>query len=364
MRLNKFKGILLSLFCLSVLSSCQIQEDEYNYEIQEAYKYYLAHSTDSLYNESIKSVVSIMTFKGDKASSIGSGFIYAQDEKYQYIITNHHVIDEATTYKAISYTGQVKSAVVLGSDSIFDIAVVRTSIFKDTKVSKFPNDDLTLIENPYLGDEVYAMGNPGSLDNRGTITKGIVAGVDRNALRSSSFENADFAIQLDITLNPGNSGGPLFNMSGEVIGINTFKLDTIDGVSYSGVNFALPIQDGLLIANQIKENGKFSRPTLGTNTYVEVRNIKIEEKYNLGLDPHYNEGIVIVEFGNLNCLEMNRYSIITKINDYKIDSLAEFRRRLYQNGLNKEVKINYYEYQNGYKFVEKEVYVQPKALGY
>ena len=93
-------------------------------------------------------------------------------------------------------------------------------------------------------------------------------------------------------------------------------------------------------------------------------NIKIEEKYNLGLDPHYNEGIVIVEFGNLNCLEMNRYSIITKINDYKIDSLAEFRRRLYQNGLNKEVKINYYEYQNGYKFVEKEVYVQPKALGY
>ena len=364
MRLNKFKGILLSLFCLSLLSSCQIQEDEYNYEIQEAYKYYLAHSTDSLYNESIKSVVSLMTFKGEKASSIGSGFIYAQDLKYQYIITNHHVVDGATAYKVISYTGQVRTGVLLGSDSVFDIAVIRTTIFKDTKVSKFPNDDLTLIENPYLGDEVYAIGNPASLENRGTITKGIVSGVDRNALRSSSFENADFAIQVDVTLNPGNSGGPLFNMSGEVIGINTFKLDTVDGVTYTSINFALPIQDALLIANEIKANGKFSRPTLGTNTYVEVRNITIEEKNNLGLDNHYREGIVIVNFGNLNCLEMNRYSIITKINDYKVDTLAEFRRRLYQNGLNKEVKLNYYEYKNGYDFVEKEVYVQPKALGY
>ena len=368
MRLNKIKGLLMSLVCLSVLSACQTanyENEEINYQINQDYKQYLAASTNSLYNESVKSVVSILTIKDKEASSIGSGFIYAQDENFQYVITNHHVVDESDSFKVISYTGQVKEGVLLGPDSVFDLALLKVSPFMDTKVSTYPNSDFTLIENPSVGDEVYAIGNPGNIDNQGTMTTGIVSGVDRNSLASSSFENADYAIQLDVALNPGNSGGPLFNMKGEVIGINTFKLATINGVTYKGINFALPIQDALLIANKIKETGKFTRTSLGKNTYFETRELTIYEKDFLKLDRSYDKGIIVKDIGASSVLSFPKYSIITNINGYEVNTLAEFRRRLYQIGPNQIARITYYEYdKNGYSSKQKELVVTTNSQGY
>ena len=156
-------------------------------------------------------------------------------------------------------------------------------------------------------------------------------------------ENADFAIQIDVALNPGNSGGPLFNKNGEVIGINTFKLDRVGGISYKGVNFALPIQDALLIIDTIRKEGKFVRATIGSNKYISTKELTLFEKDYLGLDHSFAKGVVIKEFGTNNSLNILKHSIITKINDIEVNSVAEFRRQLYFAGPNKTVKISYYE---------------------
>lgn len=365
MRLNRIKSLLIPLVCLSLISCNKTDsKDIYNQEIQEEYKLFLSKVNNSLYESSLKSVVSILNIKDGNASSIGSGFIYDQDDKYQYIITNYHVIKGETKHQVISCTGQVKSATVLGYDELFDVALLKTEIFVETSASKFSNADYKLIKNPLVGDEVYAIGNPGSLDNYGTITSGIISGVDRDAFsKSSTFENADFAIQLDVALNPGNSGGPLFDSNGNVIGINTFKLDKIDGITYKGANFALPIQDALLIVDTIRKEGKFTRATIGSNKYISTKDLTLYEKNYLQLDPHYATGVVIKEFGTNNVLNILKHSIITKVNGIEVNSVAELRRQLYFAGPNKKIKISYYENgENGFDFKEKEIEVTTKSL--
>lgn len=358
MRSNRLGLLLIPIMCMSLLScGAENNVNEYDSAIHEEYKMFLSTNNNSLYQESMKSVVSILTFENGKSSSIGSGFIYAQDGIYQYIITNHHVVEDMKEFKIISYTGQVKVATLLGSDKIFDVALLRCRIFDDVKVASFPNEDYRLIDNPHVGDEVYAIGNPGSLENYGTLSKGIISGVDRDCFsKTSTFENADYSIQIDVTLNPGNSGGPLFNSNGEVIGINTYKLDIVGGISYSGVNFALPIQDALLIVESIKENGRFTRPTIGYNVYKATKELTIYEKDYLKLDRQYQTGVLIKEFGATNILNIPKYSIITHVNDKEVNNLAELRRQLYFAGANKEVKISYYEYkESGYDFIKKDI---------
>lgn len=364
MRSNRLKILLIPILCLSFISCNKVNETNlYDENIQEQYKLFLKTNSGTNYEASLKSVVSVYTFKGGDANSIGSGFIFEQDDKYQYIITNHHVVEEADSFKLISCTGQVKNATLLGVDEIFDIAVLKCEIFADTQVAKFPNEDYKLIENPLVGSEVYAIGNPGSLDNYGTITFGIVSKVDADPFAaSSSFENADYAIQIDCALNSGNSGGPLFNENGEVIGINTFALSRLNGIVYEGINYSLPIQDALHIANNIKESGDFIRPTIGYNKYINTSSLTIYEKEYLKLDRSFTQGVLVKEFATNNILDIPKYSIITKINDIEINSIAEFRRQLYFAGPNEKVKISYYEHkENGYDFVEKDINVTTKS---
>ena len=371
MRLNKLSFLLIPLMCLSLIAcsnsehkDTSIHQEEIDLKVQYHSKLFLEQNRESLYQESLKSVVSMLALTDDGNSSVGSGFICMEDDDYHYIITNCHVVEGRENIKVISYLGQVKNATVLGTDSIFDVALVRTSKFKDVKVAKYNNEDYTKIENPKTGDEVFAIGNPGSLDNRGTITRGIISGVDRDPFaKSSSFENANFAIQLDITINPGNSGGPLFNMDGEVLGINTFRVSTVNGISYDGINFALPIQDALLIVSKIKEEGRFLRATVGYNLYVASRDLTLYEKKYLKLESDFQTGVVIKGFGNTNTLEVPLYSIITKINGVPVNNIAELRRQLYFAGPNTDVKFTYYQYsEKGYDFYEREIVIKPKAL--
>ena len=371
MRLNKLSFLLISLMCLSLIScgsndskeSVEYQ-DEIDLKIQYQSKLFLEQHPQQLYQDSIKSVVSVIAFDDGNTPAVGSGFFCMEDEQYLYLITNHHVVENSSTVKVISYLGQVKVATVLGVDSVFDVALLRTEKFEDIKLVKFPNEDYTKIENPNPGDEVFIIGNPGALENIGTVNIGVVSGADRDPFAiSSSFERADFEISVDITMNHGNSGGPLFNMNGEVIGINTYAATTINGVSYKGLNFSLPIQDALLIVSKIKEEGEFLRATLGYNLYIASRDLTLYEKQYLKLDSNFQEGIVVKGFGTNNILEVPLYSIITKVNGVSVNNLAEFRRQLYFAGPNTNVKISYYQFsEKGYDFYEREIVVQPKSL--
>lgn len=354
--LKASRKCLLILLC-SFICSCSNYKrlDTWNYNVQRLCLQALEESNEEAYVKALPSVVSVFNLVDDEYDGLGSGFIFDQDDNYQYIITNAHVLEGGTSFYVMSYMGQTTPAELVGMDEKADVGVVKCKILEKTKVATFPAADYTKIENPTIGSTAYAIGNPGSIEYAQTITKGFVNGVDKFPLKSSeAFEVAKFAIQIDLTLNPGNSGGPLVNESGEVIGVTTFKINVINGITYTGINYCLPINSVLRMASVIKEKGAFVRPSLGINNYKEVRELILYERGYLNVPSSLNTGIVITKHGSDSRLDIPTYSIIKSLNGYEATSLAEFRRRLYETEPGDEVEIEYYEYsQDGYKDVAK-----------
>ena len=177
----------------------------------------------------------------------GSGFIVSQDG---YILTNHHVVGDASKVVATLQDGRELHANVVGSDPQTDVAVIKL----DAKnLPTLPLGDSSAAE---VGEWVLASGAPFGLTH--TLTAGIVSAVGRNSVGINNYENF---IQTDAAINPGNSGGPLVNVRGEVIGINTAILSKSGGSM--GVGFAIPINMAKQVYDQIREHGSVVRGHLG-----------------------------------------------------------------------------------------------------
>jgi serine protease Do len=176
----------------------------------------------------------------------GSGFIISADG---LILTNHHVVDGADELKVQLTDKREFTAKVLGSDAKTDVAVIKIDA-KNLPVVKIGNSDKVKV-----GEWVAAIGAPFGLNN--TVTAGIVSAKSRN-LPDDQF--VPF-IQTDVAVNPGNSGGPLFNMKGEVIGINSQIFSTSGG--FMGLSFAIPIDLAVKIKDQLVKDGKISRGRVG-----------------------------------------------------------------------------------------------------
>lgn len=176
----------------------------------------------------------------------GSGFIISSDG---LILTNHHVVDGADTITVRLTDEREFTGKVLGSDPKTDIAVVKIDA-KDLPVLKIGNSD-----NLKVGEWVAAIGSPFGLDN--TVTAGIVSAKSR---KLPSDQYVPF-IQTDVAVNPGNSGGPLFNMDGEVVGINSQIFSTSGG--FMGLSFAIPIDLAMQIKDQLVKHGKVTRGRIG-----------------------------------------------------------------------------------------------------
>ena len=162
--------------------------------------------------------VTIQNYRNSKLYATGSGFIYKKDDKYGYILTNQHVI-ENNEYVIITLSNddQVKGD-VLGSDRYLDLAVVRIDASHVSQVAT-----LGTSEDSYVGDTIITVGSPVGYEYRGTVTRGTLSGKNR-MVEVSVVTTNDFimnVLQIDAAINPGNSGGPLLNINGEVIGINS-----------------------------------------------------------------------------------------------------------------------------------------------
>ena len=166
------------------------------------------------------SVVVVENYQKLKLAGIGSGFIY--DSK-GYILTNHHVIDGASEIKVKLMDGETLVATVIGSDEYADIAVIKIDSSYVKRVAKIGNSSKMKV-----GDTVFTIGSPLSVDYAGTVTRGILSGKDRMVAvsvgNSSTNDWIMNVMQTDAAINPGNSGGPLCNVSGEVIGVNSMKI--------------------------------------------------------------------------------------------------------------------------------------------
>ena len=194
--------------------------------------------------------------------SEGSGFIIDEEG---YIVTNSHVIDDDNhdefkiTVTIADDKGGMNEvpAVVIGNDARTDLAVLKI----DPKGLDLVVSELGQSSSLVLGDEVVAIGNPGGAQFAGSITNGIISGIDR--IIDSDVGTADSAmkyLQTNAAISPGNSGGPLLNMYGQVIGINTAKI--VDE-GYESLGFSIPIDTALPIIQQIIEVGSVVRPALG-----------------------------------------------------------------------------------------------------
>jgi serine protease Do len=199
-----------------------------------------------------------------KSNSLGSGFVV---DPSGIVITNNHVIADANEVTVIFTDGQKLKADVIGKDEKVDVAVLRVKPDKPLKAVKFGDS-----EKMRVGDWVLAVGNPFGLG--GTVTAGIISARHRN-IDSGPYDNY---FQTDAAINKGNSGGPLFNMAGEVIGINTAILSPSGGSI--GIGFATPAATVLPVIDQLQKFGETRRGWLG----VRIQNVDdtIAESLNLG----------------------------------------------------------------------------------
>lgn len=196
--------------------------------------------------------------------SVGSGFVV---DKTGYILTNYHVIEDTNKITVRFQSGEEYVAEIVGTDKATDVAVLKVNAGRDLPSVKLADSNAAQV-----GDWVLAIGSPFGLDQ--TVTAGIVSQTGRETPYATNFQRF---IQTDAAINRGNSGGPLVNMNGEVVGINS-QIATSTG-DYNGIGFALPSNDATYVYNQILQNGKVRRGFLG----VGLESIKPEfaKIYNL-----------------------------------------------------------------------------------
>jgi len=223
--------------------------------------------------------------KSYKVESFGSGVIMTTDG---YIITNQHVIDNASEVIITTFGGKKYEAEIIGSDELTDIALLKISE-NNLPVVKFGDSDKLII-----GEWAIAIGNPLGLfnvSNQPTATAGIISGTNMDFGQKRSGRVYQDMIQTDASINPGNSGGPLINSIGDVIGINTFIMT---GDSYSqgsiGIGFAIPINLVLEIAEDLRFYGEIKR---NYNTGIQVQNLDSMMKKYLKLD--VDHGVIITK---------------------------------------------------------------------
>ena len=236
----------------------------------------------SVYKKNIPSVVNVtsraMTFDFFYGlvpqEGQGSGFVIDKDG---HILTNYHVIAEARQVEVTMHNRKKYKATVIGTDPAHDLAVIQI------KAADLVPAVLGDSHNLQVGQKVYAIGNPFGL--AGTMTRGIVSSI--RPVREPNGATIDEAIQTDAAINPGNSGGPLMNWHGEVIGINTMILSSVN--QNAGIGFAIPINTAKAVLNDLMTLGRVRRPALGVSTIP----ISPELADEMGLSADY--GLLIVQ---------------------------------------------------------------------
>ena len=209
-------------------------------------------SLQDIYAKAIPSVVSV-SCSGQTGSSTGTGVVLSSAG---YIVTNSHVVQDAQTIRVIFNDGSTQNASLLGMDTVSDLAVLYVDA-PDLVAAEFGDSSTARV-----GDAVVAIGDPLGIELRGTMTDGIISAINRNI---NTGGRTMTLIQTNAALNSGNSGGPLLNCYGQVIGINTMKIgDYMSDAGVEGLGFAIPSTTVKEIVDQLISNGYVSgRPTLG-----------------------------------------------------------------------------------------------------
>lgn len=260
---------------------------------------------------------SIFLENSTESLGLGTGVIVSSKG---YILTNQHVAGDKysncyiTLDKGIQYKGSV-----VWSDKEIDLAIVKIGV-TDLSCIKFADSN-----NIYVGEKVYAIGNPVGFEFQKTVTAGIISGKDRTVKiknEDNSYSYMESLIQTDATINEGNSGGPLINENGEIIGITSVKVNDAEGIG-----FAIPINIVKPIIEKFEKEGKFNEAYLGIYGYDKEVIPYLKDVIN------FESGIYVADINkrsNLRNANLKVGDIITKIDGLKLERMSELREYIYR----------------------------------
>ncbi len=271
-----------------------------------------------------------------------------------YVLTNNHVVEGGTSYRIVWLDGTVMDAQLVGTDTGTDIAVLRFD--EPAPVSAKPvvmgdSDELQ------IGELAIVIGNPGAGDSVlfGTVTAGIISGLEREEISAGNFTRSVSVIQTDAAINSGNSGGALLNAKGELVGIPTLKFSYSYSSVYEGLGFCVPINSVKGFIDQIITTGKVSRPMLG----IGVQDFEGPDNPT-GKNPP--KGVIVVQVTPGSSAEeqgLKVFDVITEIDGVRIGGYNELTSEIDNHAAGDTVKIKVYRYYDakGDKLDEYEEHV-------
>lgn len=285
----------------------------------------LAPSVEKIYDATMV----VNGYQGSQLASTGTAFVYKTDARYGYLLTNQHVVKDMKEIKVINTDKEEIDAKVLGGDTYLDLAVLRI----DKKYVKLVSN-LGKSEKSMIGDTVFTVGTPMGNDYAGSVTAGIISGKDRMvSVSTSDYASNDWVmnvIQIDASLNPGNSGGPLLNVNGEVIGICSMKL--VDA-QIEGMGFAIPIEFAMKHVDNLEKGKDIDWPVLG------IKMTDINESIYANKQ---QEGVVVVgtmSGSGAQKAGIKEDDIIIKLNGKEVKDVAHLRYELYQHEANETITL-------------------------
>lgn len=288
--------------------------------------------TDKGIAEAVKkvydSVVVVESYNNNQLYATGTGFVYKTDDKHGYILTNDHVISNATDIKVVFTNNKKEEVEVVGTDSYSDVAVLKVS-----KEAVIAIAEMGSSEELEVGDTAFAVGAPlDSATYAWTVTRGVISGKNRavevtgsNGYASTVME----VLQTDTAINSGNSGGPLCNSNGQVIGITNMKLASS---TIEGMGFAIPIETALKYAEKFIKGEKITYPYIGVSIYDATANRFSTEIIGVFVESVQKDSPA--HKGGLKSGDK-----ILKVNDTEIPNSTYFRFELYKYEIGEKITI-------------------------
>ncbi|MDQ0157857.1 S1C family serine protease [Robertmurraya andreesenii] len=272
----------------------------------------------------------------------GSGVIYKKDGNKAYVVTNHHVIAGASSLEVTLANGTKIPAKLKGSDIWTDLAVLEVDGSKIKTIAEFGDSDALK-----TGEPVIAIGNPLGSIFSGSVTQGIISGLER-AVPVDIDENGVIdwqaeVLQTDAAINPGNSGGALINIAGQVIGINSMK---IAESAVEGIGLAIPINSAIPVIEDLEKYGKVNRPYMG----IELQSVnEIPAYYQreaLKLPDNVTSGVAVMRVEpNSPAAQagLKELDVIIEMDGDKIEDTIQLRKHLYtKKTIGDTLKVKFY----------------------
>nr|WP_269670386.1 trypsin-like peptidase domain-containing protein [Staphylococcus arlettae] len=317
-------------------------------------------------NKAIHSVVTVENNTSDDASSVqnetkeagqenelGSGVVYKKVDDSIFIITNAHVVGDKEQQKITYGDDNETIGEVIGTDKWSDIAVVKAKIKKQSDIKAIKHGDSQKL---VLGEPIIAVGNPLGVDFKGSISSGIISGLNRHVPvdidKDDNYDVLMDAFQIDAPVNPGNSGGGIIDRDGKLVGIASLKI-SMDNVE--GIAFAIPVNTALSTAQELEKKGEVKYPNTGVKI-IDTAELNDDAKASLQLPKDIDNGVVIGEVQENSLAEksgLQKNDVIVELDGKELEDKLRYRQiifshkddldtlplKIYRDGKVKDIKL-------------------------